>query len=167
MENVIEIKCKENIIIQQDMTFERFVEQFQKCTSQILCIIDNSIIHYFDINNIPPQKNIRFDRKRKGKNSTEYYFRHIHDNTLYCIFGRESAKKFYHNIDNIDPIHPNDNKFEYMLEKYNKKQEIPNNQIIKPITSKIEDEKEIVIVDRGETNKFQSFNYPIEIKTHK
>jgi hypothetical protein len=155
MANEVVMKCKENIIIHQDMTFERFVGQFQTCTSKILCIVDNTIIHYYD-------------RKRKGENMTEYYFRHIHDNTLYCIFGRESAKKFYHNIDNIDPMYPNDNKFEYLLEKYNKKQDIPNNQIIKQITyKKEEDGKEIIIVDKGETNKFQSFNFPIEIKTNK
>lgn len=100
----LDIKVPEGYIVQsnQEATFENFIGQFQPYCPKLLCIIDGTTLHYYDKNGKFPT-NIRFDYKQRRGILTEYYFRNIGDDTLYCVFGRESASRFYPRIDEVDP----------------------------------------------------------------
>ena len=86
----------------QGDTFENSIGQFQPISSNLLCVIDGTMLHYYDKNG-PFPTNIRFDYKQRRGILSEYYFRNIGDDTLYCVFGRELASRFYPRIDEVDP----------------------------------------------------------------
>lgn len=99
-----EIKTDDNFHVQFDneSTFEHFIGQFQLVCPKLLCIVDGTILHYYDkLSSLP--NNIRFDYKQRRGKLTEYYFRDIDNDSLYCVFGREAAKIFYPRIDLVDP----------------------------------------------------------------
>lgn len=87
---------------EQDATFENFIGQFQQNCPKLMCVINGTNLRYYD-NTTPLPNNIRFDYKQRRRSLTEYYFRDIDDDTLYCVFGREAATIFYPRIDEIDP----------------------------------------------------------------
>lgn len=86
----------------QEATFENFVGQFQPYCAKLLCVVDGTSLHYYDKTGSVPT-NIRFDYKQRRGSLTEYYFRDIETDTLYCVFGREYARIFYPRLDEIDP----------------------------------------------------------------
>jgi hypothetical protein len=102
--SVFDVKIPEGHMVQfnQEATFENFIGQFQPYCSKLLCVIDGTILRYYDKMGTFPS-NIRFDYKQRRGAQTEYYFRNIGDDTLYCVFGRESALIFYPRIDEVDP----------------------------------------------------------------
>lgn len=182
--STFDIKIAEgyNIQFNQDATFENFIGQFQQFCPKLLCIIDGTYLRYYEkISTIPI--NIRFDYKQRRGELTEYYFRNIDDDTLYCVFGRESAKIFYPRIDEVDPnesvFHPNG-----LLSK-GLQPESSNTNIVQkdtknilairpPIIQQIKQtiplfrdvSCDIIIIDKGVKLKFPNPNYPIEIKTY-
>lgn len=80
---------------------------------------------------------------------TEYYFRDINTDSLYCVFGREAAKLFYPRIDEVDP---------------NGKSELTP---VQPIIQKIKSQPStITIIDNGSIFTFPNPNYQIIIKKH-
>lgn len=87
----------------QEATFENFIGQFQLMCPKLLCIIDGTSLRYYDKSNTLPT-NIRFDYKQRRGKLTEYYFRDIGNDSLYCVFGREAAKVIYPRIDDVDPL---------------------------------------------------------------
>ena len=99
-----DIKIPEGRMVrfEQEATFENFVGQFQLFCPKLLCVVDGTILRYYDKPGTLPT-NIRFDYKQRRGPLTEYYFRDIETDTLYCVFGREAAKIFYSRIDEIDP----------------------------------------------------------------
>jgi len=86
----------------KEATFENFIGQFQPFCPKLLCVVDGTSLQYYDKKAALPT-NIRFDYKQRRGLLTEYYFRNIGDDTLYCVFGREAAKLFYPRIDEVDP----------------------------------------------------------------
>jgi hypothetical protein len=86
----------------QEATFENFISQFQLFSTKLLCVIDGTCLRYYDNKGALPT-NIRFDYKQRRGKLTEYYFRDIGSDTLYCVFGREAAKIMYPRIDEVDP----------------------------------------------------------------
>lgn len=100
-----DIKIPEGHVVQfeQESTFENFIGQFQIFCPKLLCVIDGSCLRYYDKPGTLPS-NIRFDYKQRRGKLTEYYFRDIGNDSLYCVFGREAAKIFYPRIDEVDPI---------------------------------------------------------------
>lgn len=105
------------IQINQDVTFENFIGQFQTYCSQLLCVINGTSLRYYNKNNIPNEipTNIRFDYKQRREKVSEYYFRDIDDDTLYCVFGREAALIFYPQLDNVDPNGSNEPKLSIQI----------------------------------------------------
>jgi hypothetical protein len=99
------IKIPETCLIDfdQDDTFENFIGQFQPVCSKLICIIDGTILRYYDKPGSIP-KNIRFDYKQHKRKITEYYFRDIGTDSLYCVFGRPAALIFYPRLDEVDPM---------------------------------------------------------------
>ena len=99
----LEIKIREERVInvEQLSSFENFVGQFQILCDKLLCIVDGTSLRFYDRRESIPT-NIRFDYKQRKKNLTEYYFRDIDNDSLYCVFGREAAKIFYPRIDEVD-----------------------------------------------------------------
>jgi len=87
--------------ITQEASFENFVSQFQPYSPKLLCVIDGTILHYYDKSG-PFPSNLRFDYKQRRSILTEYYFRDIHTDILYCVFGYDSAKLFYPRLDSVD-----------------------------------------------------------------
>jgi hypothetical protein len=98
------IKIPDGHMVQfdQEATFENFIGQFQPYCPKLLCVVDGTILHYYDKTGGLPT-NIRFDYKQRRGLLTEYYFRNIGNDTLYCVFGREAATIFYPRIDEVDP----------------------------------------------------------------
>ena len=87
--------------VENGWSFENFVAQFQIAFPKILCVVDGAYIKYFgDVSDIPG--NIRFDYKRAGPTTEEYYFRDADTGSLYCVFGRGAAKIFYRYLDDVD-----------------------------------------------------------------
>lgn len=86
----------------QEVTFENFVGQFQPYCTKLLCVVDGTSLYYYDKTG-PLPTNIRFDYKQRRGTLTEYYFRDIETDTLYCVFGYEAARLFYPRIDSVDP----------------------------------------------------------------
>jgi len=154
------INIPEESVIQigQDSTFENFIGQFQKfCPTKLLCIIDGTYLKYYDKPGTLPT-NIRFDYKQRKGNLTEYYFRDIDNDSLYCVFGHEAAKIFYPRIDDVDPTsltHP-----------------INTPPIAAPISKRssilqpIKEPTQIVIIDKGIKLTFSNINYPLEVYKH-
>lgn len=87
----------------QEETFENFIGQFQRFCPKLICIVNGTILRYYDRTSSLPN-NIRFDYKQRRGTVTEYYFRDNNDDTLYCVFGREAASIFYPRINFVDPI---------------------------------------------------------------
>ena len=105
--SLFDIKIPEGNIVQfeQESTFENFIGQFQPFCPKLLCVVDGTCLRYYDKPGTLPS-NVRFDYKQKRGPSTEYYFRDIGTDSLYCVFGREAAKIFYPRIDDVDPLDP-------------------------------------------------------------
>lgn len=99
-----DIKIPEGQVVTcpQEATFENFIGQFQLYCPKLLCVIDGTCLRYYDKKGDIPT-NLRFDYKQRRNSLTEYYFRHIIDDTLYCVFGREAASIFYPRINDVDP----------------------------------------------------------------
>lgn len=186
-----DIKIPEGCSIQfsQEATYENFIGQFQQYCSKILCVIDGTNFHFYDKKTSPPPSNIRFDYKQIRGTITEYYFRDIDTDTLYCVFGREAATIFYPRMNIVDPIIIPESNITLALAEVNKsppnKKRPPLIQPVKPPmplfreiqrtesssrkssssgTSQIP--TQIVIVDNGVKLTFPNPNYPIEIKTY-
>ena len=168
-----EIKIPDGRPIQfpQDSTFENFISQFQVYCPKILCIINNVHLQYYDKNGVIPT-NIRYDYKQKRNGLTEYYFRDIDNNNLYCVFGRESAIIFYPRIDEFDPLN---RKRSEIITTINDDKIIKDTNTLsrKPLLQAINPKKEsnlypnnIIIVDKGKRMQFPNPNYSVEIKTH-
>ena len=114
--SLFHIKIPEGNIVQfeQESTFENFIGQFQAFCPKLLCVVDGTCLRYYDnpvIGDHAPgagtlPNNLRFDYKQKRGVLTEYYFRDIGTDSLYCVFGREAAKIFYPRIDHVDPLDP-------------------------------------------------------------
>jgi len=102
---LFDIKIPEGHVVQfeQESTFENFIGQFQLFCPKLLCVVDGSCLRYYDKPGTIPT-NIRFDYKQRRGKLTEYYFRDIGNDSLYCVFSREAAKIFYPRIDEVDPI---------------------------------------------------------------
>lgn len=100
-----DIKILEGSSIQfsQEATYENFIGQFQQYCPKLICVIDGTSLHYYDKTSSLPT-NVRFDYKQRRGTVTEYYFRDINDDTLYCVFGREAAAIFYPRINIVDSI---------------------------------------------------------------
>lgn len=168
----------------QDATFENFIGQFQPFCSKLICVIDGTYLRYYDKTG-PLPTNIRFDYKQRRGSLTEYYFRDIHTNTLYCVFNREAAKSFYPRIDEIDldlanPIiqpHkstiPTIQSHKSTIPMFREttrenttgtKLETKHGKIITRVVSN-QNLKHVTIVDDGVKHIFPNPNYPIEIRT--
>lgn len=146
----MEVKVPEkwSVKIEQETTFENFVGQFQAFCPKLLCVVDGTCLRYYDkYTDIP--KDIRYDYKQRRENLVEYYFRDIHNDSLYCVFGREAAKIFYPRIDEVDVDKTNGVKIE---EEKN--------------GVKIEAKKRVTIVDKGIRYVFSNNDYSIEVLTH-
>jgi hypothetical protein len=127
----------------EEDTFENFISQFQKQISdKILCIINGTSLIFYNKKG-PYPKNIRYDYKQKRNGISEYYFRDISDDNLYCIFGRENAILLYPQIDISDPD--------------------GSNEIQKKSSKRL---NEITIVDKGVKMSFENVDYPVEVKTY-
>lgn len=98
----IKISPDDTVKFEQEATFENFIGQFQLFCSKLLCVIDGTYLRYYNKRHELPTK-IRFDYKQRRGKLTEYYFRDIDTDTLYCVFGRDCAKIFYPRIDEVDP----------------------------------------------------------------
>jgi hypothetical protein len=98
----IKISPDDTVKFEQEATFENFIGQFQLFCSKLLCVVDGTYLRYYNKRNELPT-NIRFDYKQRRGKLTEYYFRDINTDTLYCVFGRDCAKIFYPRIDEVDP----------------------------------------------------------------
>lgn len=101
---LFDIKVPEGHMVQfeQEATFENFIGQFQLFCPKLLCVVDGTSLRYYDKPGTLPT-NIRFDYKQRRNKLTEYYFRDIDNDSLYCVFGRDAAKIFYPRIDDVDP----------------------------------------------------------------
>ena len=87
------------VFFDKNITFEDFISQFQKLTTQILCIKNHTTLNFYastaDFPYAPNQ--IRFDHKSSRNSNTEYYFVNINNNDIYCFFDYNIAKKYFHN----------------------------------------------------------------------
>lgn len=125
--SAFDVKIPQDYIVQfeREATFENFIGQFQPICSKLLCVVNGTSLHYYDKRNTPSReprangsanslpKEVRFDYKQRrdkvgGNSLTEYYFRDIGNDNLYCVFGREAARIFYPRIDEVDPSGKND-----------------------------------------------------------
>lgn len=178
MEEETKIKfCKET-------TFENFIGQFQLFTTKILCIINGKTLYYYDKSG-PFPSNIRFTYKQKHDEIVEYYFRHINNNISYCVFGRENAKIFYPNLDQVDheedttiikkrPICQKIDRPIIPLFRDNTNLTLPTGSIVKttitqnlfskPLNTLQIDNEQIIIIDKGKKLTFPNSNYPIEVR---
>lgn len=142
-----EIKVPHAIKILQDIPLSNLVGQLQSYSPKLLCVINGNILHYYDKSSTMPN-NLRFERKQRHDDITEYYFRDIDDGTRYCVFGRDSAKHFFPRIDEVDPILKTQKQINYHTKKY-----IPPS------------DKIVTINDNGNKICFTVPNYPVEKKT--
>ena len=141
----LSIRFSNKINFKQEMTFENFVGQFQESCPMILCIINGTILHYYQKGDNFPN-DISFDYKHKRGEIMEYYFRDNTDETLYCIFGRKNALSFYPKLSIYD---------QEAVKPVNK-------PIIEPMSSS----NDIIINDRGTKLIFSNPNYPVEIRRY-
>lgn len=192
-----DIKIPEGQTIQfsREATFENFIGQFQQFCPKLLCVIDGTYFHYYDNTTALPN-NIRFDYKQRRGKLTEYYFRDIGNDTLYCVFGREAAKIIFPRIDEVDPVNPS-NSFNSGQESIipqeskvstsinsppNVTKRPPIVQAIKPtqitnippkintvtriIPTRSNVPESIIIIDKDVRLIFSNPNYPIEVTTY-
>lgn len=124
-----------SIRFEQGFTFENFISQFQSTALKLLCIVDGTELRFYDKPESLP-KNIRFDYKQTRNNITEYYFRDIYTETLYCVFGKEAASIFYPRL--------------------NEKKELRRNKTPDYVT----------IIDNGHTLTFEEYNLPVNVMSH-
>lgn len=114
----------------QSVTFENFVGQFQKICPRILYVVDGVSLRHYDPTdptaNQSIPKNIRFEYKQSHDTFTEYYFRDIYTNQLYCVFNRDIAKTWYPRLDKVDP--PNASPIQLSPISITQTKEIPLNQ---------------------------------------
>jgi hypothetical protein len=147
MKGQLNIKNPEgvDIIIEHGYTFEKFVSQFQKYSSKILCIVDNKYLHYYQSDQTPC--NVIFSKKITTSTITHYYFNDLELNKKYCVFGRKAAKAFCQDIDYFDPC------ISGMM-----------NNIISSVSVPSEDD--ITIIDNGVTLSFNKIicNFETYIK---
>ena len=146
---------EEKIIFEKESTFENFISQFQIFCSKILCVINGNSLQFYDKTEDIP-KNIRFDYKKRRGKITEYYFKDNNTNAVYCVFGRDSAKIFFPNIDDVDSPGITENVSSNIFNFY--KEEKLKNSEKDIIPSSI-----IIIIDEGKEFKFNNPNYPLEI----
>ena len=83
---------KDKVLISKNISFEDFVNNFQKYTNEKLCILNNSTLISF--NKIPD--NLDFNYKIDKK----YYYRDIKNN-LYCFFEINKENNNYKPINKI------------------------------------------------------------------
>ena len=83
---------KDKVLISKNISFEDFVNNFQKYTNERLCILNNSTLISF--NKIP--ENLDFNYKIDKK----YYYRDIKNN-LYCFFEINKENNNYKPINKI------------------------------------------------------------------
>lgn len=148
-----DLKLAEGKLIhfEHDTTFENFVGQFQSSCPKLLCVVDGAILRYYEKHGDIPTK-IRFDYKQTKNGITEYYFRDIENDSLYCVFGRNSARVFYPRIDEVDPNHGEEPK-PRRIEVRN-----PSQTEIDPLS--------ITIIDSGMTLKFPNHDYAVKVSSH-
>lgn len=176
----------------QEVTFENFIGQFQPYCGKLLCVVDGTILHYYDKKG-PLPTNLRFDYKQRRRTLTEYYFRSIDTDTLYCVFGREAARSFYPRIDDVDPegSHEISSKISSSTNPAKKLARPPIMQVIKPpqiplFREQVQEATRvpsrevrqlrqlrqphipevITIVDKGVKLTFPNPNYPVEVRTY-
>jgi hypothetical protein len=121
-----DMKLVDRVVFQQEDTFESFVGQFQIHTNKIICVVNGTHLKHYTPDSIPVLQLV-FDHKQTKGKITEYHFRNLNGNTRYCFFSREAAKLFYPRLDQVDTI--------------------PNT--IKTNFVKLQQPKEVVIIDRG------------------
>lgn len=125
----VKIPEGELIRFEQESSFENFIGQFQIfCPEVLLCVVDGTCLRYYDKHGTLPA-NIRFDYKQRRGKITEYYFRDIGNDSLFCVFGREAAKIFYPRIDEVDPVDGRNQTTIHLSDSNNNKE----NSIIKSI----------------------------------
>jgi hypothetical protein len=174
----------------QSVTFQNFVGQFQKLCPQILYIVDGTILRHYDPDDLTAiPKHIRFEYKQGHDTFTEYYFRDIYTNQLYCVFNRTIAKTWYPRLDTVDPPEgspeimipipmPKSNPISNPIMSLNQPlsaKSIPtmptkpmsgtsrtSTTPVTPIYSGI-----VTIIDRGKKMAFPYNNYPVVITTCK
>ena len=180
----LKISKEHNVEFTQEATFENFAGQFQPYCTKLLCVIDGTSLRYYDTTG-PLPINLRFDYKQRRGTLTEYYFRSIDTDTLYCVFGREMARIFYPRIDEVDPVYEPSLKSEREIQVTKrppiiqpiKPQSIPlfretildSNQIKIITQSKVNPTpvpKNITIIDKGVKLTFPNPNYPVEVRTY-
>lgn len=141
-----------------DYTFENFIGQFQTWCPKILCIVNGVCLRYYDGQQDTIPKNLRFDYKQQRNGITEYYFRDIYTNTVYCVFNREAAKIFYPRLDDVESGRiPDINK---LCEKMGT-EKIGSEK--KSVEANLSISNFITIIDEGTIIRFQNHNYPVEI----
>lgn len=145
----IEFLTKDKIIITQDCTLEDLASQLQKYSNKTLYTVNKTFLRFFDSEIPKDLKDIRFEYKQGQKDLKEYYFRNINDNSLYCIFGTDNAKKIYPRL-------------EYG-ESSIRIRKVPSTKSSKSKSSK---NNFIIIVDKGNKYYFPNLNYPVEVKIH-
>lgn len=172
----IKIPEGNTVEFRQEVTFENFVGQFQPYCAKLLCVIDGTILHYYDKKG-PLPTNLRFDYKQRRRTLTEYYFRSIDTDTLYCVFGREAARIIYPRIDEVDPEASQE-----ASSKINTAKKLFRPPIVQPIKSpklplfreQVQESTRIAssipefitIVDKGVKLTFPNPNYPVEVRTY-
>lgn len=139
-----------DVKLTEEDTFENFVSQFQQHTEKILCVLNGSSLLFFQKQG-PFPSGLRFDYKQKRNGITEYYFRDVQEDNLYCVFTREIAELIYPTLDKYDP--PEQKKKLLDSPDLQKKREPRKSQ-------------EIIIVHKGKEIAFSDIDYPVEIKTH-
>src|SRR4051794_23018834 len=71
-------------------TLEGVVGQFQRFVSHILCVQDGTTLTFHrDETSLP--RGLRFELKQRRNGVTEYFFREMSSDNLYCFFGRAAA----------------------------------------------------------------------------
>jgi hypothetical protein len=152
------------INIDQDITFENFVSQFQQFSDKILCIVNGTTLHFYDKNTVMP--NVRYEYKQRRGSLIEYYFRDMINNNLYCVFGRDNAVLFYPNINQIEQI---TSVAVHQPQPKIKNPPIISNKTLPIISNKdqpiISNKNTIVIYYKGKKLTFTDFDYENEIKT--
>lgn len=135
----------------QDVTFENFVGQFQANCPKLLCVVDGTTLRHYDRHGALP-KQIRFDYKQTWNGITEYYFRDMNTDSLYCVFGRITARIFYPRLDEVDPDDACKSVADTSVSV------APSTLDTVPL--------HIIIKDSGFTLKFPNPNYALEVRSH-
>lgn len=152
----------------QEATFENFVAQFQPYTSKLLCVVDGTSLRYYDKTRALPG-NLRFDYKQRRGTLTEYYFRDIDNDTLYCVFGREAARTIYPRINEVDPVTKSEESHKLLARNIPVEKPVKSTMTLfhesNPCETRIAS-KHIVIIDKGIRFTFPNPDYPVEIRTY-